>query len=132
MNDQRRRGVADDVLQLGHGEAGIQRQKHRAYPSASELNLKRIGGVQGEHSDAVAALDVEPVAQMRGEVRNAGVELRVGELAPAGEVDGGKFVRRAAAEMRDPVIVANWQSPLRIYSGFGAGFLPSRSFRQHA
>jgi hypothetical protein len=35
---------------------------------------------------------------MRGKARNASVELRVSELAAAGEIDGRKFVRRSAAK----------------------------------
>ena len=49
--------------------------------------------------DAVAARDIEPVAQMRGETRDARIELRIGKAALAGEVDGRDFIRRAAAEM---------------------------------
>ena len=113
MDHQPGRGVADDVVQLGNGEAGVQRQEHRAQPPAGELHLQRIGRIQRKHGDPVAALDAEPVAQMRGEPGNAGIELRVGEPASAGEVDGRQFVRRPAAEMRDPVIVANWQKFLR-------------------
>ena len=109
MDHQHRRGVADDVVQLGNGEAGIQRQEHRADPPAGELHFQRIGGIEREHGDAVAALDAERPAQMRGEPGNAGIELRVSEASSAGEVDGRHLVRRAAAEMRDPVIVANWQ-----------------------
>jgi hypothetical protein len=50
---------------------------------------------------------------MRGETGNARVELRVRETSFAGEVDDGEFVRRPAAEMGDPVIVANRQNLLR-------------------
>ena len=110
-------GVADDVVQLGHGEAGVQRQEHRADPAAGELHLQRIGRVQRQHRDPVAALDLEPVAQMRGEPRNPAVELRVGELAFAGEIDHRRLVRRAAAEMGDPVIMANRQGFLLGYRG---------------
>jgi hypothetical protein len=39
MNHDLRRGVADDELQFGNREAGIQRQEHRAQPSAGELHL---------------------------------------------------------------------------------------------
>ncbi len=49
------RGVADDVVQLGNGEAGVERQEHRADPEAGELHLQRIRGVQRQHRDAVAA-----------------------------------------------------------------------------
>ena len=109
MDHQARGRIADDVLQFGDGEAGVQRQENRAEPAAGELHLQRIGGVQREYGDAVAARDSEPVAQMRGEARNARIELRVGEFASAGEVDHRRFVRRAAAEMGDPVVVANRQ-----------------------
>src|SRR6266403_652039 len=50
---------------------------------------------------------------MRGEARNARIELRVGEAPLAGEVDHRLLVRRPAAEMRDPVVVANRQGFLR-------------------
>ena len=56
VDHQHRRGVADDELQLGHGEAGVQRQEHRADPPAGELHLQRIGRVQRQHRDPVAAL----------------------------------------------------------------------------
>ena len=82
-------------------------------PAAGELHFERIGGIEREHGDPVAALDAKPVAQMRGEPGNAGIELRVSEASSAGEVDGRHLVRRAAAEMRDPVIVTNWQKFLR-------------------
>src|SRR6266568_4910874 len=58
-------------------------------------------------------------AQMRGQTRNAGVELRVSEPAFAGKIDRRQFVRRAAGKMRDPVIVANRQNLLQRSSGLG-------------
>ena len=69
-----RRGIADDVLQFGNGEAGVQRQEHGADPETGELHLERIGRVQRQHRDAVAALDAESVAQMRGKARDPRVE----------------------------------------------------------
>src|SRR4051812_610894 len=113
MDHELGRRIADDVLKLGDREAGVQWQEDRADPPARELNLKRIRGVQGEHRTPVAAVDLALVAQVRGEARNAGVELRVGELAFAGEVDNRRFGRRPAAEMGDPVVVANRHDLLR-------------------
>jgi hypothetical protein len=52
-------------------------------------------------------------AQMRGEARNPCIELRVGEAPLGGEVDHRRLVRLAAAEMGDPVVVANRQGLLR-------------------
>jgi hypothetical protein len=46
---------------------------------------------------------------MPGEARNPRVELRIGEASSAAEVDGRDLARRAAAEMRDPVVVSNGQ-----------------------
>ena len=83
-------GVADDELQLGNGEAGVERQEHRADPEAGELHLQRIGCVQRQHRDPVAARDLEFVAQMRGEQRDARVELRIGEA-------GARWRGRSAA-----------------------------------
>jgi hypothetical protein len=109
MDHEHGRGIADDVLQLGHGEAGVQRQEHRADPAAGELHLQGIRRVQRQHRDPVAALDVELIAQMRGKPRNTGVELCIGEAAFAGEIDNRHLVRRPAAEMGDPVVIANRQ-----------------------
>ena len=114
VNHELRRGVADDELQLGNGEAGIQRQEYRAQPAAGELHFQRIGGVVRQHRDAVAARYPEPIAQMRGKARNPRIELRVAEAAFAEEIDHGHLVRCPAAEMRDPVIVPNWQNSLRV------------------
>jgi hypothetical protein len=57
-----------------------------------------------------------------GKPRDAGIELRVGEPAITGEVDGSDLVRRAAAEMRDPVVMANGQGFLHIQRSRAAGF----------
>src|SRR5260370_19916165 len=54
---------------------------------------------------------------MRGEARNARIELRVGEAPLGGEVDHRRLVRRAASEMGDPVVVANRQGLLQRYGG---------------
>ena len=121
-----RRSIADDELQFGNGETGVQRQEHRADPETGELHFQRIRRVQRQHRDPVAARDLELVAQMRGEARDSRVELRIGEAARASEVDGRDFVRRAAAEMGDPVVIANGQKFLLITSGLAppdAGFI---------
>ena len=65
VDHQDGRGVADDVVQLGDGEAGVQRQEHRAEPAARELHFQRIGRVQRQHGDPVAALDPGPRADAR-------------------------------------------------------------------
>ncbi len=49
---------------------GVERQEHGADPAAGELHFQRIGGVQRQHRDAVAALDAESVAQMRRKPRD--------------------------------------------------------------
>jgi hypothetical protein len=102
-----RGGVADDELQLRHGQPRVQRQEYRADPETGELHFQRIGRVQRQHRDAVAARDAESVAEVRGQPRDPRVELRVGEPAFGGKVYRGDLARRAAAEMRDPVVVAN-------------------------
>jgi hypothetical protein len=117
-----RRGIADDELQFGNREARVQRQEYRADPAAGELHFERIGRVQRQHGDAVAAPDLERVAQMGGQPRDPRVELRIGKPAIAGEVDGRTLVRRAAAEMRDPVVMANGQGFLHVPRSRAAGF----------
>ena len=112
-----RRGIADNELQFWNGEARIQRQEHRADPETGELHFQRIGRVQRQNRDPVAALDVKFVAQMRGKVRDARIELRVGKPAIAGEVNGCDLVRGAAAEMRNPVIIANRRHASSVSSG---------------
>src|ERR1700680_4944050 len=114
MDHQRRPRVADNVLKFGDGEAGVQRQENRADTSARELHLQRISGVHRKHRDPVTATYLEPIAQVGGETRNARVELCVGKAAFAGEVDDRQFVRRPAAEMGNPVIVANGQNLLHV------------------
>ena len=109
MDHEHGRRVADNIMQLGYGEAGVQWQEHRADPATGELHFQRIRGVQRQHRDPVAALDPEPTAQMRGKARNPGIELRVAESALAGEIDHRRLVGGAAAEMGDPVIVADGQ-----------------------
>src|SRR4029078_8811032 len=54
---------------------------------------------------------------MHGKARDPRVELRIAEAARASEVDGRDLVRRAAAEMGDPVVIANGQILLPIFSG---------------
>ena len=117
MDHEARGRIADDVLELGNGETGVQRQEHRAEPAAGELHLQRIRGVHGKHGDPVAARNSKPVAQVGGEARNARVELRVSKLASAGEVDNRRFVWRAAAEMGDPVVISNRQTLLPGFRG---------------
>ena len=71
---------------------------------------------------------------MRGQPRDARVELRVGEAALAGEIDHRRLVRRAAAEMGDPVVIANRQGFLQMYRGLVrvmADFTPGRSVGEH-
>jgi hypothetical protein len=94
VDHERRRRIADNVLKLGDGEAGVQGQEDSPDSPRRELHLQRIGRVHGKHSDTIAARNLELVAQVRGETRNARVELGVGEAAPAGEVDDRQFVRR--------------------------------------
>ena len=65
---------------------------------------------------------LEFVAQVGGKPRDPRVELRVGQPAFAGEVDGRDLVRRAAAEMRDPVVMANRQCFLHVQRSCAAGF----------
>ncbi len=108
-----RRRIADDELQLRHGEAGVERQEHGADPAAGELHFQRICRVQRQHRDPVAAHDFQPVAQMSGKPRNPRIELRVTKAALAREIDGRDLVRRPAAEMGDPVVMANRQTLLR-------------------
>ena len=60
MDHEHGGGIADDVLQFGHGEARVQGQEDRAQPSAGELHLQRIGRVQRQHAHAVTARDLEP------------------------------------------------------------------------
>jgi hypothetical protein len=57
MDHQLRRGIADNVRKLRHGEAGVQRQEHRADAPTGELHLQRVGGVERQHRDPVAARD---------------------------------------------------------------------------
>lgn len=102
-----RRGVVENVAQFRHGEAGVQRQEHRPEPAAGELDLEGVGGVLRQHRDAVAARDRELVAEVAGKTRKTGVELRIGEAAAAGEIDHRDLVRRPAAVVRDPVIIAD-------------------------
>ena len=84
----------------------------RAEAAAGELHLKCIGCVQRQHRDAVAARNVQRVAQERGEARDAAVELRIGEAALAREVDDRDLIRRAAPMVDDPVVVTNGQKSL--------------------
>src|SRR6185437_12452051 len=51
---------------------------------------------------------------MRGEARNPRVELRVGKFPLTAKIDQRRLVRRAAAEMRDPLVIANRQALLQI------------------
>ena len=113
VDHQLRCGIGDDELQLRDGQTGIQRQEHRADTATGKLHLQRIGGVHGQHRDAVAARDSGRLAQIRGETGNARVELRVGEAPIAGEVDSRQFAGRPPGEMGDPVVVTNRQTLLR-------------------
>ena len=119
-----RRGIADDELQFGNGQAGVERQEHRADPETGELHFQRIRRVQRQHRDPVAARDFQFVAQMGREQRDPRVELRIGKPAFAGEVDGRDLVRRAAAEMRDPVVIANRRHASSTSSGLAPPALP--------
>src|SRR6476659_7467424 len=60
---------------------------------------------------------------MGSETGNPCIELRIGKTSFAGEVDDRDFVRRAAAEMGDPVVIANRQSVLHVRRSCVACFL---------
>ncbi len=107
------RAIADDEMQLGYGEPCIERHEHCAKPAAGELHLQRIGGVERQHDDAIAAGDFQLLAQMRGEPRDAGIECCISEAATAREINRGQLVRCPPGEMRNPIIVPNGHMILR-------------------
>ena len=79
MHQQLGRGIAQDVLQLRHGEAPVERQHDRTEPSAGELQFEVFGAVGREQSHPIALADAsrgergpQPVA--------ADVEVGVGEF----------------------------------------------------
>ena len=82
MDHHDRRGIADNELQLGNGEAIIERQEHRTQPEAGELHLHRIRRVQRQHRDTVAALHLQRIAQMAGKSRDARHRVAIGERRP--------------------------------------------------
>ena len=107
MQHQLRRGVGDNEFQLGHGEAIVERHEHRAQPPARELHFHRVGGVQRQHRDAVAARDTLRVLQMLSEARDAIVQRCVAQAPIAREIDQCDLARRAPRVMRDPVVVTH-------------------------
>ena len=99
------RSVADDELQFGHCQPGVERHEDRADAEAGELHLQRIGRVQRQHRDAIALADAADVAEMTGEEPDAGIELRIGEASVAAEIDHRGLGRRAPGMMRNPVVI---------------------------
>ena len=80
--------VAQDPLQFGGGEAGVQHHQDGADPHGGEVGLQRHGAVGGEDCHPVAGLHAE--LQEGGRLTfHASAELRVGEAAVAFD-DGGK------------------------------------------
>src|SRR5262245_5226375 len=107
MDHHLRRRVADNKLQFRHGEAVVQWQEDRAEPEAGELHLHRVGRVQRENRDAVAASHLQRIAQMAGQKRDAFIELAIGKPPAACEIDQRDLAWTAAAVMGDPVIVTD-------------------------
>ena len=101
---QARRGVRHDEGEFVHGETDIERREDRAQTEAGELRFENVGGIDGEHGDALALLHAE-AGQMRRQPVDAIVELRIGEAALRGQVDRSRVVSPNLGVMRDPVVI---------------------------
>ena len=105
-------GVRDDVLELGDGEAPVERHVDGAELGAGELELETVGRVVGESRDAVALLDVELVAKRMRQPRGALLHLGVGEAASRVQVDERRLSRSLACVIGHPVVVLGCHAEL--------------------
>ena len=97
------RRIAQDVVELRHGEPPVERQHDRAEPAAGELELEVFGAVGREQRHAVALADAlrrEPAGELVGAAMQLGIgERPVGlqvvdrELLRAGDRRGGRSSR---------------------------------------
>ena len=92
--------VAQDVLDLGAGEARVDRDQHAAGERHRVVRLEDRGRVRRQHRDAVAVLEAA-IAQRVREAVAAFLELAVGDPPPVLVRDGdasGMEVGRALQE----------------------------------
>ena len=77
--DDRDRGIVQNVQMLGRREPPVERHQHGAEARASEHQIEQLRAVIAEMGDAVAAADAEPMLQHARERHDAPLELGVGD-----------------------------------------------------
>ena len=102
MRQHDRRGVAEDELQLMHGQPGIQRHENRGQPETGELDFQDVGGVGRQHSDALAAFDAQR-SQMRRQAVDALIERAVAQAPLRRQIDQRGLVAAHLRMVGDPV-----------------------------
>ena len=61
-DDERRLGIADEIVELGGRVGGVERQEDGAGPHAAEIEKQRLGRFFDLHRDPVAGRDAQPVS----------------------------------------------------------------------
>ena len=117
------RRISQDVFELRHGEAPVERQHDRAQPAAGELDLEIFGAVGRQQGHAVALADATR-RQRRREPVDAPVKLGVGQFPRRLQIVYRELVRAAAGVMGDPVVAG------RNARHGQAAVLPSPSIRR--
>ena len=104
VDQQLGRRIAQDVLELRHGEPPVERQHDRAEPPAGELQLEVFRAVGRQQRHAVALADALR-RQPAGEPVGAAVQLGVGERPVGLQVVDRELVGPAMGVVGDPVVV---------------------------
>ena len=86
-DQQPRRGIGQDVLELMPARGGVDRHRHGADPGAAEEGAEEFEPVGADERDAVTALDAGR-AQSGAEARGLVARLRVGPALPTGGDEG--------------------------------------------
>ena len=102
MRQHDRRRIAQDEVQLVHGQSRIQRHENRSQPEAGELDFQDVGRIGRQHSHAVATLDAER-AQMRCQPVDPLVERAVGQAPLCRQIDQRGLVAAYLGVVGDPV-----------------------------
>ena len=83
-HQQSRTGVADEVIHLGGGVAGVERQKHQPRLNTGRIKRQRIGRFPDLHRHTVARYQ-SLVSKRIGIARGRADELIMGDGAPVGQ-----------------------------------------------
>jgi hypothetical protein len=106
VDQERRRRIGQDVLQLRHGEPPVERQHDGAQPSAGELQLEVFRAIGRQEGHSIAFADSSRGERARQPV-GAGMQVGVAQLPSGLQVMDREPGRPAAGVMGDPVVVGD-------------------------